>query len=148
MSIWRSFVLIRGFWSFIRRKVCLLSHLISISSSGSNCSCLNNLFHAYTFFDACVSASSSASVVDVVTVSCLRDVQSTAPPYSLKTAPSVLRRESTSSAKAASLVASNILIEVWVFFVYEYWIDNVLVSRRYVINLSAALMCAVEGFIA
>ena len=50
-------------------------------------------------------ASSSASVVEVVTVVCCRDRQSTGPPNNVRTKLSVLRQVARSSAKAASEAA-------------------------------------------
>src|SRR5205809_4927906 len=54
----------------------------------SNCSFLNKFFHQIVCFPVCSIARSSASVVEVVTMDCLRDTQSIGPPYNLNTYPS------------------------------------------------------------
>ena len=62
-----------------------------------------NLRHQMASLAAVDSDSSSASVLEVVTVRCLAARQSIGPLYSWKRYPSELLRVSTSSAKAASL---------------------------------------------
>src|SRR4051794_8838492 len=102
---------------------------------GSNRSFLNKLFHQMASFPACSIARSSASVVDVVTVDCLRDIQSIGPPYNLKTYPSP-DRLSGLFAKEASAELSKTSAEKLVVVVScellcaEYSIARYLVPYR------------------
>src|SRR5205809_768052 len=54
------------------------------SCSRSNCSFLNKFFYQIVCFLACSTARSSASVVKVMTIDCLQDIQLISPPYNLK----------------------------------------------------------------
>ena len=80
MSTCRSFVIRMGVYAVRSRIVYQLSFLMISLCSGSNRSFLNKLFHQIACFPACSMASSSASVIEVVTVDCLQDTQSIGPP--------------------------------------------------------------------
>src|ERR1700761_2888131 len=80
----------RGSCAFSRRIVCWLSAYIFIPPSILYVSPLNSLFQAISSFAVRERASSSASVLNVVTVSCFDAFQSTGPPYRVNRYPSEL----------------------------------------------------------
>ena len=90
--------------------VCWLSQLMTKSWSSRNPTSSNKRFHQRASVAACVKASNSASVVDVVTVFCLTETQSMGPPNSLKRYPSELRLVVAQFPKLASLATSSGLV--------------------------------------
>lgn len=104
---------------------------------------LKNLFHHITSFAAWDRASSSASVLDVVTVFCSVERQSIGPLNSLSRYPSVLYLVAGSSAKAASPAQ---VIACWLRSVAEYSIAQVFVPYKYEMARSTASWWRAEGF--
>ena len=103
-----SLVLTCGVSAVIKRMVCLLSHRMAKFWSISSCLMpLKNLFHQITSLAAWDRASSSASVLDVVTVFCLVERQSMGLLNSLYRYPSVLYLIAILSANTASLTYSD-----------------------------------------
>lgn len=101
ISTWRSFVWYDELGLIIRSMVCLLSHDSIRSFSGSNSIDLSNRFVQSRCFAASERATSSASVVDVVTIRCFLADQSIGPPKRVKMKPWELFRPML-SAKLAS----------------------------------------------
>ena len=79
MSTCRSLVVRTGVWAVNKRIVCRLSFLMYSLCPVLKCNFRKRFSHQIACFPACSIASSSASVVEVVTVVCLRDAQSTGP---------------------------------------------------------------------
>src|SRR5947207_3217279 len=142
MSMCRSFVENCGI-AFVRiQMACWLSPYIFKLCLGSKSMELKKRFHQASSFAVCIIASSSASVLDVVTVFCFVDLQSIGPPKRLNRYPSVLRRDGMLSPYAASLAQTNgnsvSCAESSIAMLY--------VVFRYTIACSAACWCAGDGF--
>ena len=76
ISMWHSFIEINETVLLTKSTVCSLSQWIIYSWLGSKSSCLKNCCHHIIYLLACVRASSSASVVEIVTVFCWITCQS------------------------------------------------------------------------
>ena len=108
ISTCRSFVCSFATSSVTSRIVCLLSQLMLIVDSGSViCSSFSSRAKYNPSLATWERARSSASVVDVVTVSCLLALQATSPPKSLITYPWELFLSRVLSANDASLAISR-----------------------------------------
>jgi len=102
ISICRSFVLTTGWLACRRRSVCLLSQDIESGCSGLKRSRRNTLSSARTSLAVWDRDSSSALVVEVVTVACFVDCHIIGLLKSLIRKPCVLRLVARQSAKDAS----------------------------------------------
>src|SRR4051812_22040433 len=108
--------------SFMTRPIiCWLSHRIDGSWPGFRLIDRKKRFHQAVSFDVYVRTSSSASVLEVVTIFCLIEYQSIGLPNNLKRYPSVLCLMIKSSAKAASLMQTK---ACWLFVWAEYSIAS------------------------
>ena len=103
MSTWRSLVDILSLLPITRRIVCWLSQAILNGASRTSYISLKRRFRAIVSFAVSLRASSSASVVEVVTVACRLAFQMTGPPNSWMRYPWDDFLVSGSSAKDASV---------------------------------------------
>jgi len=128
-----SLVWMRGVSLVISLIVCKLSH--SITGNWSSCRpiWLNSRWVPIASFAVCVKARSSASVDEVVTVSCLPAFQETGPPNSDIIEPWDDRLVSWSSANAASEAICRSFLCSTCTAVSDcplYWIARCLVANR------------------